>query len=150
MPKTKASKNMQVQTVRFPEEMKEKVQNAAAKRNVEPSEIIRDAVDKYFDDESYWDIVFRRMTRQRNHIMSLEKQIKVLTEGFLKFTQYFFALTPQVIADDDPQAMMKISQERYNKYLAALKEELSRGGLLRNLAEELATQKQQEDEEQTA
>lgn len=92
----------------------------SSKTNTAKSRILETALLNYLDDESEWDILFRRLNRNRNDYLNLDKKIGLFMAAFELFMRYFFALSPEL-----PEVDKKSSHTRSNflfaKYIERLK-----------------------------
>ena len=113
----------------FSAEMVKKIDFYCLSNNHSRSELLNSAVSAFLEDEDHWSIVFKRLQRQKNAINNLDKRTEILSEMFLLFLRYWFALTPELDSDETAQSKTK-GDVRYNKFVAKFKQTLSSGGLL--------------------
>ena len=100
-----------------------------SKNRYSQSKVISLALDKYLNEESSWEILWKRLNRNQNAYQKLETRVLVLTAAFELFMRYFFALTPELSDEEKEQAYSK-TEYLFEKYMEKLKENVQSGGVL--------------------
>jgi hypothetical protein len=137
-------------TIRFDEKEVSLLKSEARRTQQSISSVVRKAVREYFsEEETYWDTLFRRLSRNRDELRDVQNRQNILTEVFLLFTKYFFAVSPPI----PPEALEDAKHHgvmRYEAFLKAFEKTLSEGGILHQVLHDIegSLHVSQEDQEE--
>jgi len=145
-----SKKVMQTHPIRFPPAELSALKAEAKRNKTTVSEVVRLAVRKHMapeeSAESYFDIMFKRMNRQKTETVKLQKYMTALSEAFLLFAKYFFVVTPEI--PDEVMADAKFhGTRRYDAFVKTFRTVIAEGGILHQLIEDEAGRLNQEGDE---
>jgi|GEM_PF-7029350 len=96
-----------------------KLEYFCGKNNYSVSKTINMSLKMLLEEESKWDVLWKRLDKLTASSNKFSLKIYTLGEAFLYFMQYFFALTPDMDDEEKDQANQK-GHVRYEKYMRAL------------------------------
>ncbi len=99
------------------------------------TDLFESAMSAFMDEESYWDIGFRKLNRMTGAIEKSSRRIGILGETLLLFIQYYFVSWPD-FAPEDKAELKRKSMAMTAKFLKALERALAKGGYMERLDEE--------------
>lgn len=106
-------------------ELKKKLEKYAAKNGSSVSEVVVNALNEFFEDENFWDILFKRLNRNQDAFKKNEQKINILLEMFDLFIYYFFALTAEFSSEEERQLKDRAGV-RHNKFFDSLCRQLQK------------------------
>ncbi len=93
------------------------------------SAVIQNALERYFDQDSDYQMLFRSFSRMRNALQDLEGKQATLNEAFLLFVRVWFSAQPN-LPEQQVRALRKLEPGRFSKYLDQLMRNLDEGAVL--------------------
>ena len=78
------------------DELSSRIKYYCSKNNESISKLFRKSVIKYLHDESNWELLFKRLNRNDNFVVNMDKRINILSEAFTIFVKYWLSLTPEL------------------------------------------------------
>lgn len=102
------------------------------------SDFARKAFDALLNEnESYWDVIFRRLNCTTKALDANTQSITILSEVLLGFITFYFTTYPDFSGDEKEQAQ-KHGIDMYEKFVKTIQANLSkRGGYLRDITKDL-------------
>lgn len=93
------------------------------------SAIVQAALDRYFDTDSDYQLLYRAFVRTKNQITELDSRQATLNEAFLLFVRVFLASTA-VVDEDKMKQTKRLEPGRFQRYIDSLTASLQAGGTL--------------------
>lgn len=92
------------------------------------SSVVKAALNKFFYDDKELAAIFKGLNRYNNHLDRIDERLNVLSEAFLLFLRFYFAVAPETEPQAKEQVELK-SAVSYARFFELLKEQLREGDI---------------------